>query len=62
MIDDKNLYNYTGYVTIRQDDWGYPYTMVDMANRIISDWKFDDDCMRRSLNRERYLQMDGDVL
>lgn len=62
MVVEKNLHNYTGYVKILQDDWGYPYTMKDMAARIIADWKFDEDCRKLSLNRDRYLKGRGEVV
>lgn len=62
MVIERNLHNYTGYVTIRPNDWGYPCTLKDMADRIVSDWKFDEYCMKRSLNNDRYLKGKGEVL
>ena len=45
---DSVIYNYDfdGYVS-----------MKDMAERIISDWKFDEKCKKNILNRKRC--MDG---
>lgn len=45
---DSVIYNYDfdGYVS-----------MKDMAERIISDWKFDEKCKKKFLNRKRC--MDG---
>ena len=40
----SKIYNYDfdGYVSI-----------TDMAERIISDWKFDDDCKKNAESRDR---------
>ena len=62
MIIEKNVHNYTGYVTIRQGDWDYPHNLADMASRIIADWRFDESCRKRSLNNDRYLKRKGEVL
>ena len=35
-------YDFDGYVSIS-----------DMAERIISDWKFDEQCRKNALNRDR---------
>ena len=35
-------YDFDGYVS-----------MADMAERIVSDWKFDDDCKKNAENRDR---------
>lgn len=56
MITEKISQNYTGYVSIKQGDWDYPCSMVEMANRIVYDWKFEEDCKKRILNRERFLK------
>ena len=41
-----------GSVIYNYDFDGY-VSMADMAERIISDWKFDERCKHNSLNRDR---------
>ena len=62
MIIEKNVHNYTGFVTIRQGDWDYPLSLSDMASRIIADWSFDENCRKRSLNNNRFSKRDGEAL
>ena len=62
MVMEKNVQNYTGYVTIRQNDWGYPHSLADMASRIVCDWKFDEDCRKRRLSNCRYSQREDEAL
>ena len=63
---EKTLNNYEdytrfgGYVRLSdfdiyqslEDSNGY-HTMAYIAERIISDWKFDDDCKKNAENRDR---------
>ena len=62
MISKSRKNNDTGCVTIRQGDWDYPHYMTDIAARIISDWKFEEECRKRSLNRDRYVKMKRGVI
>lgn len=59
---EKNIQNYTGYVSIKQGDWDYPHSMVEMASRIVYDWKFDEDCRKRRLSNYRYSQRKDEAL
>ena len=62
MITEKNLQNYSGYVSIHKGDWDYPHTMTDMANRIVADWRFDAYCQKRRLSNYRYSKRKGEVI
>ena len=48
----KPDYSTCGSVIYNYDFDGY-VSMVDMAESIISDWKFDDDCKKNAENRDR---------
>lgn len=40
------------YVCIREDEWDYPHSIAMMTNRIVADWKFDEQCQKMRKNRE----------
>ena len=48
----KQDYSTFGGVIYNYDFDGY-VSMRDMAERIISDWKFDERCRKNVLNRDR---------
>ena len=48
----KPDYSTCGSVIYNYDFYGY-VTMADMAERIISDWKFDEERRKDALNRDR---------
>ena len=48
----KPYYSTFGGVIYNYDFDGY-VSMRDMAERIISDWKFDERCRKNVLNRDR---------
>ena len=48
----KPDYATCGSVIYNYDFDGY-VSMSDMAERIVSDWKFDDDCKKNAENRDR---------
>ena len=62
MISKNEKYKYTGYVTIQKGDWDYPRYMTDIASRIVADWKFEEECRKRSFNRNRFNKMKRGVI
>ena len=48
----KPDYSTCGSVIYNYDFDGY-VSMADMAESIISDWKFDEDCKKNAENRDR---------
>ena len=48
----KSNHSTCGSVIYNYDFDGY-VSMSDMAERIISDWKFDEDCKKNAENRNR---------
>ena len=48
----KSDHSTCGSVIYNYDFDGY-VSMSTMAERIISDWKFDDDCKKNAENRDR---------
>lgn len=57
----KNYYtssNYTDHATFGGNVYNYDFdgctSMSDIAERIISDWKFDERCRKNAQNLNRY--------
>ena len=51
-ITSSNYINYTTFGGVIYDFDGY-VSMASMAERIISDWKFDERCRKLATNRKR---------
>lgn len=56
----------TNYSTFRgiiyKGDFDYHHSLSDMAERIMSDWKFDEQCRKNAENRDRQKKnLDKDV-
>lgn len=49
----------TGYARVNEGDWGYYHNIKEMADRIVSDWRFDEQCRKAIINRTRLKMMKG---